>query len=91
MRKLIVTALVAVGLFAGTVGFAPAAQASRVRCFIPTAYKVTCYNATPYRVFVNLKIYTTNGTYFRYVKIAYSKRSVYVSAPINRITWRWHY
>lgn len=86
-RAVIVLAAFAVLL----VGFAPAAQASRVRCTIPGNYKVVCYNLTPYRVNVTLKLYTTNGLYVRYFSMPFTRKTVYSPAYINRITWRWRY
>jgi len=69
---------------------APPAQAvDRVRCEIPTSYRVVCYNNTPYRVHVTLRIFTTNGLYVRYFTIFNYRKVVYSPAYINRITWRW--
>ena len=61
----------------------------RVRCEIPSNYRVVCYNNTPYRIHVRLNIFTTNGLYVRYFTIFNYRKVVYSPAYINRITWRW--
>jgi hypothetical protein len=63
--------------------------ADRVRCEVPGTYRIVCYNFTPYRVHVRLRIFTTNGLYVRYITILYTRKVVYSPAPINRIAWRW--
>jgi len=69
---------------------APPAQAvDRVRCEIPSSYRVVCYNTTPYRVHVRLSLYTDNGRYIRYFTIFNYRKVVYSPAYINRIHWRW--
>ena len=91
LRKATLGVLLLAGLVATTVGFAPAAQAKTVFCQVPGNYKVTCYNYSPYRVFMRVNVFTTAGLRVRYFTIKYTKYTFYSSAPIDRITWHWHY
>lgn len=92
MKKVMAALLLSVSLTLGAVGTAPLAQAAdRVRCEIPSNYRVICYNNTPYRVHVRLNIFTDNGLYTRYFTIFNYRKVVYSPAYIDRITWRWNY
>lgn len=90
MRKAIVSVLIGLTMLVGVAAL-PAQAMDRVRCEIPSNYRVICYNNTPYRVHVRLNIFTTNGRYVRYFTIFNYRKVVYSPAYINRITWRWHY
>lgn len=90
MRKPLATLLIAVTLLVGVM-IAPVQAGGRVRCEIPSSYRVVCFNYTPYVVRVRLNIYTTNGLYVRYFRMPYTRRVVWSPAYINRITWRWWY
>ena len=88
MRRILVTLLVGLTMLVGTMAV-PAQAADRVRCEIPGNYRVVCYNTTPYRVHVRLRMFTTNGLYVRYFTIFNYRKVVYSPAYINRIAWRW--
>jgi hypothetical protein len=88
VRRALVVLLVGLTMLVG-VGAAPAQALDRVRCTIPSNYRVVCFNYTPYIVHVKVNIFTTNGLYVRYIKIAYTRKAIYSPAYINRITWRW--
>jgi|GEM_PF-3119730 hypothetical protein len=64
-------------------------RVDRVRCEIPSNYRVVCFNYTPYVVRVRVNMFTTNGLYVRYIRIPYTRKVIYSPAYINRITWRW--
>jgi hypothetical protein len=91
IMKIAVTGSVLLSMLGSGIALAPAAQARQVDCFIPSNYRVTCVNNTPYRVYMRLNIFTTVGVRTRYFVIRTNRYTVYSSAYINRITWRWHY
>ena len=87
MKRALVTVMVGLTILVGTA--VPAQAVDRVRCEIPSNYRIVCFNYTPYIVRVRVNIFTTNGLYVRYIKIPYTRKVVYSPAYINRITWRW--
>jgi hypothetical protein len=92
MRRAIVMSLVALSLLAPAMpaqATVATETAARVTCRIPTRHKVVCYNYTPYAVRVKLNLYTTAGLRVKYFTMRYTRYTVYSSAWINRITWRW--
>jgi hypothetical protein len=91
MKRTLVMLLVGLSMMVGTVGTATAAKADRVRCEIPSNYRVVCYNFTPYRVHVRLNMFTTNGVYTRYFTILRTQKVVFSPAIVNRVTWRWSF
>ena len=90
MKRALATLLVSMTLMIGLTA-APAQALDRVRCDFRGSYHITCFNDTPYRVHVRLKLFTTAGVRYRYFTILNYSHSIYSSAYINRITWRWNF
>lgn len=90
MRRAAAAVLISLTLFLG-VAAAPAQAVDRVRCDFRGNYHVICYNNTPYRVHVRLKLFTEAGIRYRYFTIFNYSHSVYSSSYINRISWRWNF
>jgi hypothetical protein len=90
VRRTIVSLLIGLTMLVGVAAL-PAQAADRVRCDFRGSYHVVCYNNTPYRVHVRLKLFTEAGLRIRYFTIFNYSHSVYSPSYINRITWRWNY
>ena len=58
-------ALVGLTMLVGTIALLRR-RGGRVHCRVPTAYRVVCYNDTPYRVRVRLNVFTTAGLRIRW-------------------------
>jgi len=89
MRRLIIVATMAALLL---VAFVPTqAQAANVYCRVPTAHKVVCYNFTPYRVWMNVRVNTSTGPRYFAFWNNYTKWVRYLAPVTYSVSWRWHF
>jgi hypothetical protein len=88
LRRVIVIATVAASLL---VFVPPASAVDRVFCRVTTPHRVTCYNNTPYRVFINLTVRTSVGPRYYSFWHRHTRWTKYFFPVVNSVRWNWHF
>ena len=93
MKRLVIIGAVVMTTLGGLVATAPVAEAQRgQRVFCQTtSHRVTCFNYTPYRVYMHVRVYTSAGTYHWFPVNRHTRITHFYGPTIYRVRWSWHY